>query len=355
VADKGRQPYLAAHARATISEIVARLVVGRRFRRRRRATSRRRSLPTRRTTDPEHRMHLEGVYTPVVTPLDAAGEPDPATYARVIEHCLAGGVRGLVPCGTTGEYYALSFDERAALLEVARDAAGGRAQLIAGANAGSTREAIRHGEVARDLGYDAVMLAVPPTSLPSQRELAAHFTAVADATGLPIVLYNYPARAGTEIGFACLDAIADRPDIVAIKESSGDFSRFLQLRRRYAGRIEIMCGSDDQAVDYFGWGVRSWLAGTSNVLPQQHVAVLDAANRGDLDQARSLFDALLPWIQDMEGGSYNQKAKLGLAHVGIPCGGVRQPLLPLADADATEHLRVLGEALAAPVAPPLPA
>ena len=80
-----------------------------------------------------------------------------------------------------------------------------------------------------------------------------------------------------------------------------------------------------------------------------------AANRGDLDQARSLFDALLPWIQDMEGGSYNQKAKLGLAHVGIPCGGVRQPLLPLADADATEHLRVLGEALAAPVAPPLPA
>src|SRR6185503_15652520 len=156
-------------------------------------------------------------------------------------------------------------------------------------------------------------------------ELAAHYTTVADAVGLPIVLYNFPARAGVEIGLECLDAIADHPLIVALKESSGDFSRFLAVRRRYARRIEVICGSDDQAVDYFSWGVRSWLAGTANVLPHQHVAVMDAANRGDLDQARSLFDALLPWIQDMEGGSYNQKAKLGLAHVGIPCGGVRRP------------------------------
>ncbi len=282
-------------------------------------------------------MLLEGVYVPVVTPFSAEGELDLATYDRVIEFVLAGGVRGLVPCGTTGEYYACSFDERVALLERCRDVAAGRAQLIAGCNAGSTREVIRHAETARDLGYDAVLLAAPATSLPTQRELAAHFAAVASTVGLPVVLYNYPARAGVEIGFDCLDAIADLPEIIAIKESSSDFSRFLAMRRRYAGRIEVMCGSDDQAVDYFAWGVRSWLAGTANILPRHHAAVMDAANRGDHASAFRLFETILPWIQNMESGSYNQKAKLGLAHQGIDCGPVRQPLLPL-DADAARSL-----------------
>ncbi len=294
-------------------------------------------------------MQLEGVYTPVVTPLDAAGGLDLDTFARVIGFCLDAGIRGIIPCGTTGEYYALTFEERVSLMTHARDVAGGRAQLIAGCNSGSTREVIRYAEAARALGYDGLMLAAPHTSLPTQRELAAHYEAVADAVGLPIVLYNYPARAGVELGFDCLDAIVDRPEIVAIKESSGDFSRFLALRKRYAGRLEIMCGSDDQAVDYFSWGVRSWLAGTSNVLPRQHVTIMDAANRGDFAEAFRIFDGILPWVQDMESGSYNQKAKLGLDRQGIPCGGVHQPLLPLEPGTAAATLRVLEEALAVPL------
>jgi 4-hydroxy-tetrahydrodipicolinate synthase len=291
-------------------------------------------------------MLLEGVYTPVVTPFGDDGEIDFDTLTRVIEHQLQNGTRGIVSCGTTGEYYACTFDERVALMTHTRDVAQGEAQLLAGCNSGSTREVVRLGEVARGLGYDALLLSAPHTSLPSQRELGGHYAAVAAAVGLPIVLYNYPARAGVEIGFDALDAIADLPEIVAIKESSGDFSRFLTLRRRYEGRVEVMCGSDDQAVDYFSWGVRSWLAGTANVLPRQHVAVMDAALRGDHALAHRLFDGMLPWVQDMESGSYNQKAKLGLAHLGIVCGDVRQPLLPLDPATAAENLRVLDEALA---------
>lgn len=291
-------------------------------------------------------MELLGVYTPIVAPMDGDGNLDLGGYAKVIDFCLAGGVRGLVTNGTTGEYYALSTDERRQLVVQARDVAAGRAQLVAGCNAGSTREVIEHGLHARELGYDALMLAAPPTSLPTQRELAAHYAAVASEVGLPIILYNYPARAGIEIGFDCLDAVVDVPEIVGIKESSGDFSRFLALRKRYAGRIEIMCGSDDQAVDYFLWGVRSWLAGTSNVLPRHHVAVIDAANRGDHAEAVRIFDGMLPWVQNMEGGSYNQKAKLGLGHQGIQCGDVRAPLLPLLPEIAAETLRTLDEALA---------
>jgi 4-hydroxy-tetrahydrodipicolinate synthase len=294
-------------------------------------------------------MQLEGVYTPVVTPFGDDGEIDLDVLTRVIEHQLHNGTRGIVSCGTTGEYYACTFDERVLLMTHARDVAQGEAQLLAGCNSGSTREVIRLGEVARGLGYDALLLSAPHTSLPSQRELAGHYAAVAAGVGLPIVLYNYPARAGVEIGFDALDAIADLPEIVAIKESSGDFSRFLTLRRRYEGRVEVMCGSDDQAVDYFSWGVRSWLAGTANVLPRQHVAVIDAALRGDHALAHRLFDGILAWVQDMESGGYNQKAKLGLAHQGIVCGDVRQPLLPLDPATAAENLRLLDEALAVPL------
>jgi 4-hydroxy-tetrahydrodipicolinate synthase len=291
-------------------------------------------------------MELEGVYTPVVAPMHANGDLDLDGFAKVIEFCLAGGVRGLVANGTTGEYYALSADERRQLTVHAKDVADGRAQLIAGCNSGSTREVIGYGLHAREVGYDALMLAAPYTSLPTQRELAAHYAAVASEVGLPIILYNYPARAGIEIGFDCLDAIADIPEIIGIKESSGDFSRFLAMRKRYAGKIEIMCGSDDQAVDYFVWGVRSWLAGTSNVLPTHHVRLLEASLRGDHAEAVRIFDGMLPWVQNMESGSYNQKAKLGLGHQGIQCGDVRQPLLPLLDDVAAETLRVLDEALA---------
>ena len=296
------------------------------------------------------KLKLEGVYVPVVTPFDANEGLDLSTLTKVIDFCLDAGVRGVVSCGTTGEYYAMSNDERKSVMAHTREVVGSRAQLVAGCNAGSTREAVHLAEAAVAMGYDAIMLAAPPTSLPTQRELAAHYRAIADAVDKPVVLYNYPARAGVEIGFECLDEVADHPNIVAIKESSGDFSRFLQLQRRYAGHLDIMCGSDDQAVDYFSWGVRSWLAGTANVLPRHHVVIMDTANEGNLAEAIHQFAAILPWIQNMESGSYNAKAKLGLAHQGFDCGPVRAPLLGLPDDVATELLSVLDQALAAPYA-----
>ncbi len=305
---------------------------------------------TRYTADMADQLVFEGIYVPVAGAFDEAGQLDLTAYGKVVERCLTAGARGLVPNGTTGEYYAMSFDERVRVLTHCRDVAAGRAHLIAGCNAGSTRECIQYAQVARELNYDAIMLPAPPTSLPTQRELAAHFAAVAEGGGLPVVLYNYPARSGVEIGFDCLDEIASRPDVIAIKESSSDFSRFLAMRRRYGSSIQIMCGSDDQAADYFAWGVRSWLAGTANVLPREHVEVLEAALSGDFAEAVRRFDAILPWVQNMEQGSYNQKIKLGLAHVGIPVGSVRPPLLPIADEVAKANLAALDEALAASAA-----
>jgi 4-hydroxy-tetrahydrodipicolinate synthase len=297
-------------------------------------------------------VDLDGVLVPCVTPFGDDGDVDLDAYAQVVGFVLDAGVRGVIPGGTTGEYYAMCVDERIAVLrrtvEVVGDRAGDHPDaitLVAGCNAGSTRDALTLASAAAELGYDAVMLAVPPTSLPTQDELVAHFTTVAQEVGLPVVLYDYPARAGVQIGLDAIDRLADLPGIVGIKESSGDLSRFHALRRRVEGRMTVCCGADDLAVDFFGWGVRSWIAGTANALPSHHVAVLDAATRGDLDTARRVFAGILPWIQDCEAGSYNQKAKLGLVHQGIPAGEVRAPLQPLGEAAAAHHLALLDAAL----------
>jgi 4-hydroxy-tetrahydrodipicolinate synthase len=287
---------------------------------------------------------LDGVYPAAVTPFNEHQELDAEGVERLIEHLVGAGVAGVVIAGTTGEYYALREQERMELFAVASRHARGRISLIAGCNAGSTREAVDLGVGAKQLGYDAILLPVPHTSLPNQQELAAHFETVAAEVGLPVILYNFPARAGVEIALETLERLRDIPEIVAIKEASGDFSRFLAMRHLFDD-IAVSCGSDDQAYDYFSWGVQSWIAGTANVLPREHVEVLAAVRRGDLATAQAMHAAMLPWIQDMESGSYNQKAKLGLRLVGVEVGEVRSPLRPLPQSDADRYEQVLTAAI----------
>ena len=165
---------------------------------------------------------------PVVTPFDGDGDVDATTLTAVIERCLDAGVQGIVSCGTTGEYYALNEAERIDVMRHTHEVAAGRAQLVAGCNAGSTRMAILLARIAGDIGYDALMLAAPPTSLPRAHELVAHFLAIAEASGLPTILYNYPARSGVEIDFDCLDQ-AGRPP--ADRRHQGVERRLLPLPR----------------------------------------------------------------------------------------------------------------------------
>lgn len=276
---------------------------------------------------------IEGVYVPVVTPFRSDESVDEAAFAAAVEFLLDAGIAGVVVGGTTGEYYAMSLEERTAQLELGAKLIAGKAQLIAGCNSGATRDVIALAQHAQGHGYEAIMLSPPHTSLPQQHELAAHVEAVHDASGLPIILYNFPARSGVEFGFDSLDRLADNPGVVAIKESSGDFSRFLALKHRYAGRIEVMCGSDDQAFDYMAWGVRSWLDGPGNGMPGEHVAFTKTMLAGDFELGRRQYAALLPWIWNLEEGSYVQKMKASMAHRGVAVGAARRPLLALSDAD----------------------
>ena len=190
-------------------------------------------------------MDLKGILPALVTPFDAKGDTDFRTLERLIEHHLARGVHGFVPMGSTGEYYAMSDQERWDVLSCVKEVVGTRGLLVAGTNAGSTRDVIRHTEAAKKLGYDAVLLPPPYYSLPSQQELLTHYNTVLDAVDVEIVLYNFPLRAGVEIGFDVLDALAGNPRVIGIKESSGNLLRALEINQRYAGDYQLSCGSDD--------------------------------------------------------------------------------------------------------------
>lgn len=288
-------------------------------------------------------MNTQGVLVPIVTPFTKDDAVDVAALEKLIEHFIKVGVAGIVACGTTGEYYALNEDERQQVLECVIRVAKGRVTVIAGINGMSTQAACDRAREAEALGYDGLMLATPPYSLPGQAEVIAHFRTVAQATRLPIIMYNFPARVGVEIGIEAVAELSKVPNIVAIKESSGDFSRALALIKADLPDFEVICGCDDQAADFLFWGVRSWISGGANVFPGEQAAMIDAALKGEWDEVKSLMTAMLPSIQAMESGDYNQKAKLGCRRHGIDVGPVRQPLLPLSETDAQAFSQLLDQ------------
>lgn len=285
-------------------------------------------------------MRLQGIYAPIVTPFHADESINYPVLEQLIEYLIQNKISGLVPGGTTGEVYAWSDQERLDIFQFVKDKVNGRVALIAGTNSGATRDVIRYSQAAERMGYDALMVAVPPYSRPTQRELLAHYEAVARAVKIPIVLYNFPWRAGTEVGFDVMDGLTKYDHVVGIKEASSDMSRVYAMRARYGARYQIVCGSDDQALDYFLWGATAWIGGAASCAPRQHADVLEAALAGDFVTARARMDKLMPLLRSVESGSYLQKVKLGCELLGIPVGAPRLPLLPLADDDRAEFEKI---------------
>ena len=274
-------------------------------------------------------MRYTGIYAPLVTPFDEEENINFPVLGQLIEFLLAEGVAGLVPGGTTGEVYALSEAERLDVFRFVKDKVEGRAVLIAGTNSGATRDVIRYSQAAEKMGYDGLMVAVPPYSRPSQQELLAHYRDVAESVSLPIILYNFPWRAGTEIGYEVMAGLTGSKNIVGIKEASSDMSRVYEFRLRYQDRFQMICGSDDQALDYFLWGAACWIGGGACCAPRLHRQVLEAALAEDFIFAREKMSVLMVLLRNLESGSYTQKVKYGCELCGIPVGNPRRPLLPL--------------------------
>ncbi len=275
-------------------------------------------------------MKFEGIYTPVITPHREDGSIDRDGFAAMIEHLIASGVHGIINGGSTGEYYAQSMEERVAMATLARDVIGGRVPLIVGTVAIRLEDSITMAETAAKIGADAILVGSPPYSVPTERENALNALAIDRAADLPVMLYNYPGRMGISMGEEFLDRVGRSRNIVAIKESSGDINRVHLLARDYP-HIQMSCGMDDQALEFFAWGARSWVCGGSNFLPEEHVALWRAcAVEGNFDKGRRIMSAMLPLMRVLEqGGKFIQCIKHGVEMAGHHAGPPRPPLKAL--------------------------
>ena len=281
-------------------------------------------------------MKLQGVMPALVTPFDATGQIDFAALRVHMTNLRAAGVTGWVPCGSSGEYNFMSDAERDSVLGFVKDFALPGETLIAGTNAPHTAGVIANTLRAKAMGYEAVLLAVPFYTKPTQAEIIRHFNAVLGACDVSIVLYSYPGKDGVEIEWEALDALADHPRIIGIKESSGSLQRAIGITTRYEGRVQLVSGSDDIALDFMLWGADSWICGPANCMAKA-VCDLDRTFRaGDLQKAKTQMATLYTAMNILESGKFVQKLKYGCALQGTPVGECRMPLGPLTQEEKTE-------------------
>jgi 4-hydroxy-tetrahydrodipicolinate synthase len=277
----------------------------------------------------------------VVTPFDSKGMIDFARFEKLLERLRADGVKGWVPCGSTGEYNALSAEERVSVLRFVAEFAKPGELLIAGTNAGSTWEVIEHTKRAYALGYRTVLLSAPYYALPTPDELIKHYQSVLEAVDVEIVLYNYPPKVGVEVGLPILDAFVDNPRVIGIKESSGQLTRAIDIRSRYGNRYQVSNGADDQAVDFYLWGATSWICGPANCMSRACVDLVHTIESGNWLSARDKAQRIYGAMSSLESGKFVQKVKYGCELAGIPVGAGRQPLLPLGETEKADFRKAM--------------
>jgi 4-hydroxy-tetrahydrodipicolinate synthase len=275
-------------------------------------------------------MKFEGIYTPVITPHRENGAIDRDAFSAMIEFLVNAGVNGIINGGSTGEYYAQTMDERIELAKLAKSVIGKRTAFIVGTGAIRLQDSIAMAETAAHIGADAILVGSPPYAVPNEEENAINALAIDKAANLPVMLYNYPGRMGVSMGEAFLDRVSKSKNMCAIKESSGDINRVHLLARNYP-HIQLSCGMDDQALEFFAWGARSWVCGGSNFLPREHAALYRAcAVEGDFSKGRRIMTAMLPLMHVLEqGGKFVQCIKYGCEIAGLKAGPPRVPLQPL--------------------------
>jgi 4-hydroxy-tetrahydrodipicolinate synthase len=198
-------------------------------------------------------MKFESLYTPIITPHRDDLSIDWDALAAVVDSLIAAGIHGIISGGSTGEYYAQSLDERLAIAKLVKERIAGRVPLVVGTGAIRQEDSIAVGKAAREMGADAILVGSPPYAVPTEQENAVNTLAIDHVANLPIMLYNYPGRMGVNMGEAYLNLVGQSRNIIGIKESSGDINRLHLLARDYP-KIEVCCGMDDQALEFFCLG-----------------------------------------------------------------------------------------------------
>ncbi len=283
---------------------------------------------------------LKGAITAIVTPF-RDGRLDEEAYRELIEFQLAGGIQGIVPCGTTGESPTLSHAEHKRVVEICIEQVKKRVPVIAGSGSNSTAESLELTQHAQEAGADAALLITPYYNKPSQEGLYQHYKTVASRTKIPLVVYNVPSRTSVNLLPETMARLAEFPNIVAIKEATGDLKQYAKVVQLCGDKITVVSGDDFTVLPLLAVGGHGVISVVSNVAPADMVGMCNAFFAGDLAKARDLHYKMWPLTEAMFIETNPIPVKTALHLMGKISGEVRQPLWPLAPANEAKLRQVM--------------
>jgi 4-hydroxy-tetrahydrodipicolinate synthase len=289
------------------------------------------------------RTRWTGVGTALITPFTRAGTLDEAGVKRLARRQIDGGVHFLVPCGTTGETPTLSDAERRRVVELVVEEARGRVPVLAGAGGYDTREVVHAAKEMEKAGADGLLSVTPYYNKPTPEGLFQHFSAVAAATPLPIVLYNVPGRTGCNIDAATMERLAAIPTVVGVKEASGNIQQMAEIVRAVPPDFIVLSGDDAVTVPLMSIGGRGIISVAANEIPAEMSQMVEAAERGDYALARTLHQKLLPLLLGNFVESNPGPVKFAMAAMGLCELVYRLPMVPPRPASQAKLLGILGE------------
>lgn len=288
-------------------------------------------------------MKMEGLYTALITPFTADGSKiDYEAFGKLIERQIAAGVTGVVPCGTTGESPTLSHEEHAELIEQTVKLVKGRVQVIAGTGSNSTGEAIELTEQACKAGVDAVMLVNPYYNKPSQEGLYRHFKTIAEHSAKPVVLYNIRGRTAVNVEPETFVRLAEVPNIVSVKEASGDLNQMARIIGLTGGRLALLSGDDNLTPAVMGIGGKGVISVASNLYPKKLSRMVQKYLAGDFAGGNTIYYEMLELMNAMFWETNPVPVKTAASMLGYCSPAMRLPLVEM-PADKAARLKSLLE------------
>ncbi len=268
----------------------------------------------------------EGILPALVTPFtDDGKDVDEKRLRGLVDHCLKLGVHGVVPCGTTGEFVNMSVEEKKKTIEIVVDEVNGRVPVVAGTGASGTREAVELTKYAKDVGVAAALIVTPYYLKPADRGIYEHYNTIASEVDLPIILYNIPQCTGLPLPWQMVEDLAQIPNIVGVKDSSGQLSFILAVLEKVRDRINVLCGHDEVVLAGLAAGCSGAILASANVIPDIWVQVYNHVKNGELQKARELQYKVQKIARILAGsGAVGTKAALNMMKIKV--GPVRMPL-----------------------------
>jgi 4-hydroxy-tetrahydrodipicolinate synthase len=296
------------------------------------------------------RTPFTGVGTALVTPFAPGGGVDAAAVRRLVRRQIDAGIHFLSPCGTTGEAPTLSAAEKLQIVQLVLEETAGRVPVLAGAGGYDTREVVELARAFEKAGADGILSVTPYYNKPTQEGLFQHYRAIAEATALPIVLYNVPGRTGVNLEVSTVARLAALSNIVGIKEASGNVVQMSEIVEATPDEFVLVSGDDPLAVAAMAVGARGLISVASNAVPAEMVQIIELAEKGDFAAARRLHGWLLPFLQVNFVESNPIPIKAAMSAMGLLSETYRLPLVaPSAGArdrimKVLQDLRLLGSA-----------